>query len=35
MEIIYKRDNRYSKDDVRELILSVDWISGKRAADMY
>ncbi|MDE6686100.1 MAG: GNAT family N-acetyltransferase [Lachnospiraceae bacterium] len=29
MEIIYKRDNSYSTDDVRELFLSVDWISGK------
>lgn len=29
MEIIYKKDNSYSKDDVRELFLSVNWLSGK------
>lgn len=29
MEIIYKRDHSYSANDVRELFLSVDWLSGK------
>ncbi len=29
MEILYKRDNSYSADDVKELFLSVDWLSGK------
>lgn len=29
MEIIYKRDHSYSADDVKELFLSVDWLSGK------
>lgn len=28
MEIIYKRDNSYSADDVKGLFLSVDWLSG-------
>ena len=29
MEIIYKRDHSYSANDVKELFLSVDWLSGK------
>ncbi|MCI8563418.1 MAG: GNAT family N-acetyltransferase [Lachnospiraceae bacterium] len=29
MEIIYKSDHRYSADDVKELFLSVDWLSGR------
>lgn len=29
MEIIYKTDKSYSTDDVKELFLSVDWLSGK------
>lgn len=29
MEINYKRDHSYSADDVKELFLSVDWLSGK------
>ncbi len=29
MEIIYKKDNGYSADDVKELFLSVEWLSGK------
>lgn len=29
MEIIYKKDNSYSADDVKELFLSVNWLSGK------
>lgn len=29
MEIIYKRDHSYSENDVEELFLSVDWLSGK------
>lgn len=29
MNIIYKKDNSYSIDDVKELFLSVKWISGK------
>ena len=29
MEIVYKRDHSYSADDVKELFLSVDWLSGK------
>lgn len=29
MEIIYKRDNSYSAEDVKKLFLSVDWLSGK------
>ncbi len=32
MEIIYKRDNSYSADDVEELFLSVEWLSGKYPA---
>ena len=28
MEIIYRRDRSYSADDVKELFLSVDWLSG-------
>lgn len=28
-EIIYKRDHSYSANDVKELFLSVDWLSGK------
>lgn len=39
MEIIYKRDHSYRANDVEELFLSVDWLSGnyperlKRALD--
>ena len=29
MEIIYKSDHSYSANDVKELFLSVDWLSGK------
>lgn len=29
MEIIYKRDHGYSAEDVKELFLSVDWLSGQ------
>lgn len=29
MEIIYKRDHSYTANDVEELFLSVDWLSGK------
>ncbi len=29
MEIIYKGDHSYSSDDVEELFLSVEWLSGK------
>lgn len=29
MEIIYKRDHSYSVGDVKDLFLSVDWLSGK------
>ena len=29
MGIIYKRDHSYAVNDVRELFLSVDWLSGK------
>ncbi len=32
MEIIYKKDNSYSADDVEELFLSVEWLSGKYPA---
>lgn len=27
MDIIYKKDHSYSADDVKELFLSVDWLS--------
>ena len=29
MEITYKKDKSYSANDVKELFLSVDWLSGK------
>lgn len=29
VEIVYKRDHSYSENDVKELFLSVDWLSGK------
>lgn len=29
VEIIYKRNHSYSENDVKELFLSVDWLSGK------
>ena len=29
MEITYKNDKSYSADDVKNLFLSVDWLSGK------
>lgn len=29
MVIIYKRDHSYTANDVEELFLSVDWLSGK------
>ena len=29
MEIIYKRDHGYSAEDVKELFLSVNWLSGQ------
>ncbi len=29
MTIAYKSDNDYTSDDLKELFLSVDWLSGK------
>lgn len=29
MKIIYKNDKSYSADDVKQLFLSVDWMSGR------